>query len=252
MANNTYVNKVSFVENGTPRTLIDLTADTVTAADVAQGKTFHLPSGAPATGTATGGGGGGSVYQDAQGYLVLDDEGGGSSVTVEALSVTANGTYTAPTGTAYSPVTVNVSGGGGGSDFELIGSDEIVVSTTSTTATVVKSYTLTNIGNISDSFLICLITDKAGVRSGHFYSSVTIRYDVMSTARVWTTRYNDSGVQGFASSNYGVYITSMAFTMDNGGTLSASITARYDETNSRTIDGTFSVKFYRVPLASLR
>lgn len=111
MANNTYVNKVSYVENGTPRTLIDLTADTVTAADVAQGKTFHLPSGAPATGTATGGAGG-SVYQDAQGYLVLDDEGGGGSVTVEALSVTANGTYTAPTGRAYSPVTVNVSGGG--------------------------------------------------------------------------------------------------------------------------------------------
>lgn len=35
----------------------------------------------------------------------------GSSVTVSPLSVTANGTYTAPTGTAYSPVTVNVSGG---------------------------------------------------------------------------------------------------------------------------------------------
>lgn len=34
--------------------------------------------------------------------------GGGSSVEVEALSVTANGTYTAEAGTAYSPVTVNV------------------------------------------------------------------------------------------------------------------------------------------------
>lgn len=34
--------------------------------------------------------------------------GGGSSVTVEPLSVTANGEYTAPTGKAYSPVTVNV------------------------------------------------------------------------------------------------------------------------------------------------
>lgn len=32
----------------------------------------------------------------------------GGGVTVEALSVTANGTYTAPTGTAYSPVTVAV------------------------------------------------------------------------------------------------------------------------------------------------
>lgn len=32
--------------------------------------------------------------------------------TVEALSVTQNGTYTAPSGKAYSPVTVNVAGGG--------------------------------------------------------------------------------------------------------------------------------------------
>ena len=37
----------------------------------------------------------------------------GGDVDVEALSVTQNGTYTAPTGKAYSPVTVNVSGGGG-------------------------------------------------------------------------------------------------------------------------------------------
>ena len=34
--------------------------------------------------------------------------GGGSSVTVESLNVTANNTYTAPSGKAYSPVTVNV------------------------------------------------------------------------------------------------------------------------------------------------
>ena len=36
----------------------------------------------------------------------------GSSTTITPLSVTENGTYTAPTGTAYSPVTVNVSGEG--------------------------------------------------------------------------------------------------------------------------------------------
>lgn len=34
--------------------------------------------------------------------------GGGGDVTVEALNVTENGTYTAPSGTAYSPVTVDV------------------------------------------------------------------------------------------------------------------------------------------------
>ena len=35
-----------------------------------------------------------------------------TEIEVEPLSVTQNGTYTAPTGKAYSPVTVNVSGGG--------------------------------------------------------------------------------------------------------------------------------------------
>lgn len=43
----------------------------------------------------------------------------GSDIDVEPLSVTANGTYTAPTGKAYSPVTVNVSGGGGDDPFAL-------------------------------------------------------------------------------------------------------------------------------------
>ena len=39
---------------------------------------------------------------------------GGGAPIIEALSVTANGTYTAPSGVdGYSPVTVNVSGGGG-------------------------------------------------------------------------------------------------------------------------------------------
>lgn len=36
---------------------------------------------------------------------------------VEPLNVTENGTYAPPAGTAYSPVIVNVEGGGGSSDF---------------------------------------------------------------------------------------------------------------------------------------
>ena len=49
MASNPYVNKV--VKNGV--TVIDLTGDDVTAADVASGVTFHLPSGAVGTGSNT-------------------------------------------------------------------------------------------------------------------------------------------------------------------------------------------------------
>ena len=72
MASNPYVNKVDLA-NGT--TLIDLSQDTVTQADVAQGKYFHLPTGQRVQGTASGGGG--SITQDENGYLVLSPDGGG-------------------------------------------------------------------------------------------------------------------------------------------------------------------------------
>lgn len=101
------VNKVVFGGN----TLIDLTGDTVTADKLMQGYTAHDKTGTVITGTATGGSA--VVHQDQDGYIVLDDE-PGETPTIASLSVTENGTYTAPTGVAYSPVTVNVSGGGGG------------------------------------------------------------------------------------------------------------------------------------------
>ena len=72
----------------------DASVTTATASDVAQGKIFLAADGSITTGTGTGGGGG---------------------AVVQPLSVTTNGTYTAPSGVdGYSPVTVNVSGGGGG------------------------------------------------------------------------------------------------------------------------------------------
>lgn len=47
---------------------------------------------------------------------ILDKIQGGGSVTVEALNVTENDTYTAPTGKAYNPVTTNVPNSYGASD----------------------------------------------------------------------------------------------------------------------------------------
>ena len=49
MADNQYVNKVIYAG----QTLIDLTADDVTASDVLYGMKFHLPSGAQGTGSCT-------------------------------------------------------------------------------------------------------------------------------------------------------------------------------------------------------
>ena len=45
-------------------------------------------------------------------YRALNKGGGGGDITVEPLTVTENGQYAAPSGKAYSPVNVEVSGGG--------------------------------------------------------------------------------------------------------------------------------------------
>lgn len=77
--------------NGVFHPFTDTSDTTAVAADVAQGKTFHLADGSAATGTASG-------------------------ATLVTKSITANGTYSAEDDDAdgYSEVTVNVSGGGGG------------------------------------------------------------------------------------------------------------------------------------------
>ena len=50
-----YINKVQYVRNGQLDTLIDLTADTVTASDMLSGVTAHDASGAVVTGTLADG-----------------------------------------------------------------------------------------------------------------------------------------------------------------------------------------------------
>lgn len=88
-------NEITVAQGGTPNGggtitgAIDALNDTLAGSDQAQGRTI----------------------EDAV-RLLGQHIGVGSSVTVEALTATENKTYTAPEGKAYSPVIVNVSGGG--------------------------------------------------------------------------------------------------------------------------------------------
>lgn len=140
---NAYNNKV-VLSNGT--TIIDLSTDTVTdASHIMSGKVGHLADGSVVTGTGasesqvvsiedvpntTGTTAVITGVAAPEGSISITTNGThdvtayeeaivnvpSQTPTIQPLSVTSNGTYTAPSGVdGYSPVTVNVSGGGGGS-----------------------------------------------------------------------------------------------------------------------------------------
>lgn len=65
--------------------------------------------------SSTGTNNGGYFHQPGYYQLTYGIGGEPTPITTESLSVTSNGTYTAPAGKAYTPVVVNVSGGGASS-----------------------------------------------------------------------------------------------------------------------------------------
>lgn len=84
------------------QTLIDLTDATATASDILSGKTAYGADGALITGTASGAGAG-VVYQDQDGYVVLDN---GAPYT-QSKTITENGTHDVA---GYGYAIVNVQG----------------------------------------------------------------------------------------------------------------------------------------------
>lgn len=97
------INKVKYGET----TLIDLTGTTATSNTILQGYGAYGKDGVWIDGIAKQNTGMESVTQDQEGFVVLDDD-EGNQIAVNPLSVTENGTYTAATGNAYNPVTVNI------------------------------------------------------------------------------------------------------------------------------------------------
>ena len=208
----------------------DASVTTATASDVASGKIFLANNGTITTGTASGG-----------------------SAVIQSLSVTQNGTYTAPTGVdGYSPVTVSVSGGGGSSSWTKVAETSYQVSTTSTSAATVATWE-TGDSSIwtSDKWVYVRTRDTEGKRNGYFYGTDTFFYNVnpinntyltsvVSALRI-TKRYMNDLVYTTATNGqtgYGVYPD----TIYNNGNI--RIRKRYNSNSSFTVDGTYKVEVY--------
>ena len=138
-------------------------------------------------------------------------------------------------------------GGGGGSNWELIGSKEFDVSTSSTTASVVGSVVF-DTEPLSDGDIIWVhIRDKAGKRNNYFYGHDDYAIKIPSLQNGIVARmllnYKDDAYGGTAgsSSNNGVYVDSIEF-----DTKTVNIKSKYNSTYSCTINGTYKVDVYKL------
>lgn len=187
----------------------------------------------------------------------------GTAVTVSASelvsgtkSITQNGTGIDVS--TYASVDVNVSAPSS-SSYELIASTTYVVNTSSTTAVSVGTFDTGNTSIwTSDKMLYVKIRDTAGRRNGYYYGSDCMfannapgnNLSSTSNSLVHGTSYyqNSAGYlinftlqrtnNTAATQGYGVYAT---YVHDDG---SIDINARYNSSNTLTINGTFKVDVY--------
>lgn len=188
------INKV--VYNG--GTLIDLTADTVSTDSLLDGYTAHDRTGTIIIGTATGGSGDGYVWQDGNGYVHLSDE-EGTNVDVDALTITSGGTYTAPTGHAYSPVTVATGSVTAPSSISGTGA---TVSTGTNTLTFTKTVSVT----------------PSVITSGYVTSGTAGNSDVSLAASINTRSSSDLSASGATVTVPSGYYASQASKAVSSGT----------------------------------
>lgn len=165
-------------------------------------------------------------YFHQPGYYQLTYGVGGTveptEIEVEPLSVTQNGTYTAPTGKAYSPVTVNVSGGG---------SVHVATTTWTNSTNTVTSHQFTGLsGTPKAAFLRCTSSLTRSSSSTNYFIA-DIRWDGSTTGGVAGNSYRRSnGNYANVTSGYSVSTSSNSITFTSNGSSTANPGSFYNGT----------------------
>lgn len=225
---------------GTAR-FTDTSGTTATASDVAQGKVFYAADGTETTGTASGG-----------------------SATIESLSVTANGTYTAPSGVdGYSPVVVNVpTGGGGGGTLILTQALGALTSSSSTERDTGISITVPG-SEVNKYDVLFVATSVDDIKLG--FHICTLRTILLQGSSNRNQKNNFSlipNLLNYRASSDGTEITYQGTTVYGVFPVSPSLDSttqdltfgmhyRYSASQSGKINGTYTTRVYGVKLTEL-
>ena len=143
--------------------------------------------------------------------------------------------------------------GGGGSSWTLLHEEDVAVSTTSTSATVVKTINIDGVYT-PDAIICARIYDKEGVRDGRYYGSESFAVNSASANpgkgifnRVvnfgcYGVYYQDVMQYGTGNTvtGYGVIMSAVN---END---SVTISARYAAAYTKTIDSTYHVEIYKL------
>lgn len=174
--------------------------------------------------TSTGTNDGGYFHQPGYYQLTYGVGGEAPAITTEPLSVTVNGTYTAPAGKAYTPVTVNVSGGG---------------------TPTVKTTTITNSSNTATSISFASLTGQPVA----FFVRCATQMQSSSTTYYYVSnmRYNGTNVNGNAfrmgSTRQVTVVTSGYSYSYNNGTLTVSSSGNRTTAPGSFYNGTYELTY---------
>ena len=200
----------------------------------------------------------GASYSDVP-AVTLPKTGGGTATFTDVTDTTAAAADVASGKYFYTSAGVRTqgtsSGGGGGSNWTKLASQEYNVNTTSTSNTSVGNITLTlSDYNDPQTVLWIHIRDKAGFRNGYFYGSDAIFFhyqlasgstNSLSVRPLIIYRGSSATAYSGAASAYGVYAYRLYYTSSSHY---VQIYSRYNSSSTGTINGTYVCDVYKLTM----
>ena len=193
----------------------------------------------------------GATYSNTPAVL-LPKSGGGTArftdvtpTTASASDVASGKIFFAADGTQ----TTGTNSGGGGSEWTHIGSTELTVNTTSTSAASAGTISCGSTAADKDAIIYVRIRDKEGKRAGYFagsdaffmnYNKANGSTSAFAVPAVLCYRYTTSSAWAGTAGQYGVY----GYSISNAGVV--TIRRRYNSNYSLTINSTYTVDVFKL------